>query len=277
MKKRHLIILVTLTLSIITLCALPLDPYTTRTDHILESPSVQFLLGTDDLGRDIFSRVLAGLRTSVGLSLGVVLVIAIVSLGAALVSVSSHKLFKIFLSFLVDIVHIMPIIVVCLVILASFGSGIHVLFVGQALAFLPLTMRVCLNEIDAVMQQDFAQTSRSLGMHPFFIALKHGMPFLVPKLCAQCISLTAVAIGIEGGLSYFGLGIPIPHPSLGTLLQDSRRYLTTHPLYFIVVTSVFLLLLLTLSVLNFVFFQKATWAVGHPHAPSHYIKTLQKS
>lgn len=272
-KKKRVIMLVLIVL--IALSVVPVDPYTTYTDHIRENPSWQFLLGTDDLGRDILSRIISGLRTSIGLSLGVVILAAFVSVGASLVAVSMHKFLKNFILFVVDIVHIMPIIVVCLVVVASFGGGTHVLFIGQAVAFLPLTMRVSFKEIESVMHQEFAQTSRGLGMHPFLIAVKHGMPFLMPKLCSQCISLTAIAIGIEGGLSYFGLGIPVPHPSLGTLLQDSRRYITTQPLYFMIVTLVIILLLLTLSILNFVFFQKNIWIVGHPHAPKHYRKTLR--
>ncbi len=277
-KKRISITLVILIIGfIVALLCVPTNPYDTNTNHILKPPSRQFLLGTDDLGRDIFSRIISGLRTSIGLSLGVVITTALVSIATSLIAFSVPKFLKSIIVFFVDIVHIMPIIVVCLVVVASFGSGSYVLFIGQTVAFLPLIMRVSLKELQSVMHQEFAQTSQGIGMHPFFVALKHGMPFLIPKLCSQCISLTAIAVGIEGSLSYFGLGIPTPHPSLGILLQDSRKYITTQPLYFILVTAVFLLLLCSLSIANFVFFQKNIWIVGHAYAKKHYRKPLENN
>ncbi len=224
------------------------DPYLTRDNTILQKPSLEFPLGTDELGRNILSRVIVGTANSLTISFLAVAISLFSGLFISLIAVSFHKYFLSSFLFLSDVTLSIPILILCLVIAAtSEVKGKTIIIIGEIVAFTPLIMRVSIQELINVMKQEFTRVSIGYGKHPFFVAIQHGLPFLLPKLYAQSITLISIAIGIEGGLSYFGLGIQLPKPSLGILLQQSRNYLYVSPWYTLAPSIVFFALLCMLS------------------------------
>lgn len=264
---RYAVSLAAFALFIAALYLIPVEPYAVRAGQTLSSPSREFLLGTDELGRSIASRVFAGFRNSLALTAAGALLSVAAGALLALAAVSAGAATRALISFFSDALLIVPVLMICLVVAASAGGGVHVLIVGQAAAFIPLAQRASAQELRRVLSMEFSSVALRLGMSRFRVALKHGMPFLLPKMGSLFISLAAVAVGIEGSLSYFGLGIPVPRPGLGSLLQHSRGFISTNPLYFLTTMMIFALVLCALSALNYMVFQRRLYAPGFPFVP----------
>lgn len=215
-------------------------------EKILFAPSTQHWLGTDLLGHDIFNRLLVGMRYSIVISLVTVCMAAICGTIISLWIITNKSL-AICVQIIVNMCIAIPPFIVCLLLITHFSGGTLPLILGQVLAFLPVFIRLSYHELKQVMQSEYAQTSIGLGNTLFAVAKNHGLPILLPKIKAQMISLLAVAIGIESGLSYLGLGPPLPQAGLGQILHESIGYWSSAPWYPIATMLSFFILLGTIA------------------------------
>jgi peptide/nickel transport system permease protein len=207
----------------------PHDPLSQDLDEDLVSYSVEHLLGTDKLGRDILSRTIYGARIS--LIVGCATVALSVTIGFALGSLSGYfggwvdqSLMR-----LVDILMAFPGILLAIAFTAVLGPGLDHVVLALCLIGWTSYARLVRGEILTLREQEFILAARALGCRPMRIILRHLLPNLLPPLLIQATFGLAAAIVAEGSLSFLGLGVEPPTPSWGSMLNDGRQFLLVAP------------------------------------------------
>jgi peptide/nickel transport system permease protein len=208
----------------------PYDPLVQDRNAQAKPPSGAHLLGTDYLGRDILSRVLAGARPS--LSVGLTSVTLAIVLGSALGLVSGHLrgLFDLLTQRLVDIALTLPGLVLALALLAILGTGTASLVLAIALVLAPGIARVVRSSTLAVGTEDYIEAARAVGATHARIIVRH----LLPNVAGTIIVLGSLNVGsailFEAALSFLGLGVQPPEPSWGNMLSGpARQYFEVAP------------------------------------------------
>ena len=208
----------------------PHRPYEQDLDsRFLRPLSPGHLLGTDSLGRDIFSRLIHGARSAliVGLlSSAVALVIGGI---VALASVYGPRWVDSLLMLAMDGLLAMPAILMAVAFVAVFGYGLVQVMVALGIVFSPLVARLLRAEIQKAEHQDFVEAERLFNSPRVNVFTQAILPQIFPPLLVQLTSLFAAAISIEAGLSFLGIGIQPPQASWGIMLNDARSYLLSAP------------------------------------------------
>jgi peptide/nickel transport system permease protein len=186
-------------------------------------------LGTDKLGRDIFSRILYGGRIS--LLIGVATVSLSLTIGFIVGALSGFYggWIDLLLMRLVDILLAFPGILLAIAFTAVLGPGLDHVVMALCLIGWTSYARLVRGEILALRERDFIQAARALGGAPIRIVLLHLLPNLLPPLLIQATFGLAAAIVAEGSLSFLGLGVEPPTPSWGAMLNDGRQFLLVAP------------------------------------------------
>jgi peptide/nickel transport system permease protein len=208
---------------------LPYDPSLINTNQILLSPSLAHLFGTDSLGRDLLSRVLAGAPTDAEVAFSVVIIAA--ALGTLVGSLAGFQggIVEEVIMRITDIFLAFPPIVLALAIAASLGPGIVNSILALTPVWWPTYTRLARGEALSLKSQDFVRASRSVGQRSRFILLHHILPNILPIILVYAtIDLGSVII-IFSVLSYIGLGAQPPLPEWGLMSSQSELYLTSAP------------------------------------------------
>lgn len=207
----------------------PYDPLQQHRNQLLAPPSGQFLLGTDDLGRDVLSRVIYGARTS--LLIGVVTIGVSLALGTVLGVVSGFigKSADIGVQRLMDAIVAIPPIVLLLFIATALGPALRNVIIALILVIVPGFNRVARGETLRLRGETYIEAARATGTGALRIMRRHILPNMVaPMLTVATVAFAAVIIA-ESALSFLGLGTPPPTPSWGTMLSDGLSYVTRAP------------------------------------------------
>ena len=194
-------------------------------------PNPRNLFGTDQLGRDIFARVVFGLRTSliVGLLVRGLSMVAGTLLG--LISGYFPKSVDDVIMRITDIMLAFPVILLAMTVTAVLGPGLVTVCVALALVAWPDVARLVRGQVLAVREQTYVEAARSVGAGNWRILLRHVLPNCMgPIIVAFSMGIPG-AIMYEAGLSFFGFGIQPPTPSLGSIISDGRGYITVAPWY----------------------------------------------
>lgn len=211
-----------------------------------ERAKLAYLLGTDELGRDILSRCLYGLRLTftlalcgamIGLAIGFVLGMFSGLAGGALDD---------FIMGLVDAQIAIPFTLVALLILAVFGSGLDVMILVLGLYGWEQYTRIVRGEVRKLKQMPFIEAARAAGATPWRIARRHILPNIVSPLVVQFTLSFSNIVLLESTLSFLGLGVQPPTATLGSMVGIGRDYLPTAP--WIVLAPAAVILLLTFAV-----------------------------
>lgn len=232
-----------------------LAPYSPHVQHLrftflppvwLEGGSTQFLLGTDGLGRDILSRIIAGARIS--LSVGIAAVIVGGFIGILLGTVAGYfgGFIETVVMRLVDLQMAFPTMFIGLIAMALLGTGLIELIIVIAIVQWAYYARVARAETLKIKEMEYFQAARALGVSTFRAIFRHILPNAVgPLLIVASFSLST-AIFYEAALSFFGLGVPPNIPTWGNMLADARNVLLLSFWY-----PVFPGLAITFTVLSF--------------------------
>jgi peptide/nickel transport system permease protein len=207
----------------------PFDPNLPDFGARLEAPSWSHWLGTDDLGRDVASRLLAGAATSV-LVAATTVAIAIVA-GALLGTLTGYVrgwFDKVFMSFN-DVLLAFPGLLFALAIIATFGPSRWGVIVALALAFLPSVVRVVRGTVLSLREKEYVDASRAMGNSELYTLLRHVLPGCLPPLTVLTTSMFGWVLLSESALAFLGLGVPPPAPSWGGMLSDSRQFIEQAP------------------------------------------------
>ena len=203
----------------------PYGPNEIDITSLLSSPSGQHLFGTDDTGRDVFSRALYGLR----LDLVLALLVTYVPLPFAVLVGSIAGYFggwvDTVISRLADVMIAFPFIILVIAIVAIVGPGIEGFLIGVPLAAWALYARLARSEMLVVREQPYMMATTALGYSKWRAILKHGLPnVLRPCLVYSTIDLVGNLI-LLSGLSYLGLGVQPPTAELGSIIANGQEYL----------------------------------------------------
>lgn len=207
------------------------DPLEQRLEATLLPPgSAGHLLGTDNLGRDVLSRLLHGGRSSYLVALGSALVAGVLGTALGMVAgLARSRRLDAGLQMVNDAVLAFPTVLLAVTVSLVFGAGRLQVMWTLGIVFAPVVYRVARLETRRTALQDYYRVGMMMGSRPATRAVLHLLPNVLPQVLVQLASLAALAIGTEAALSFLGLGTQPPEPSWGLMLNDARRYLVQAP------------------------------------------------
>jgi peptide/nickel transport system permease protein len=208
----------------------PYSPTANDFEAMTEAPSWTHLLGTDQLGRDIFSRIVFGARTAliVGFSSAIVGGFAGLVLGVA--SAYFGDRIDMITQRLMDIMMAFPLIIMALAIVSIFGTGLHNVIVAITIPLIPRCARVVRASALPIREVPYVDAARACGFGHTRIILRHMVPNVMAPFLIMLTAFVGQAILAEASLSYLGLGVQEPVPAWGLMLQGgAEEYATTAP------------------------------------------------
>ena len=216
----------------------------------LLAPSGQFWFGTDDLSRDMFSRILFGLRISLYVSVAGVLGGGAVGVLIGFASGYAGGWLETILMRLVDTMLAFPFLLLGIAVLAILGTGTSQVALALGIANIPVFARIARAQLLTEKERDYVLAARSMGASPVRIVGRHIAANALPPLLVQAALAMAFAVIAEATLSFLGLGASPPTPTLGIILSDGRRWLFTGAWWFVLFPTLGLsLILLSLNFL----------------------------
>ena len=218
--------------------------------QVLTPPDAQHWLGTDSFGRDVLSRVMTGGRISLLVSGGGVLMGAVLGVAAGMAAAWRGGLWETAVMAASDLLFAFPSFVLALLMVVVLGFGLPNLVLAIGLTYLPIFARLARNLTRSVMNEPFVQAARVMGQRPLRILLREILPNIFSTLLVQASVGLAFGIVIEAGLSFLGLGVQPPTPSLGVILADGREYFGRAPWVMTLTGLVMSLALLGLNLLG---------------------------
>ena len=186
------------------------------------------LFGTDGSGKDLFSQVLAGARTTLFVSLTTVIISAAVGLLLGILSAVTPRLVGESIAHLIDVVIAIPTLILALVFLAALHASLWTVSIALGIGFGAVLARVARAEVSRVLTQDYIVTAAASGSSTWRTVWRHIVPNIAPTVIVQLSLITALAVLAEAALSFLGL-TPVGTPSWGRMLYDLQRSLTVHP------------------------------------------------
>ena len=196
------------------------DPTAQSIINALQPPSADYWFGTDEFGRDIFSRVVYGTRPA--LFVGLLSVVVSLCVGVPLGMLAGFRggWLDTVISGIVDVMLSFPALLLALMIVTLVGSGLFVLVLAIGVAHVPIFVRLARSSTLLIRELDYVAASRSFGGKARHILLQHVLPNIVGPLIVMATLSIGGAIREEAALSFLGLGIQPPQPSWGNLIRD---------------------------------------------------------
>jgi peptide/nickel transport system permease protein len=209
----------------------PYDPLRAVAQSIGEPlpPGGAFLLGTDELGRDVLSRLLYGARisllvalaaTAITVSIGVVIGVVAGYLGGWVDTLLMRA---------TDVVLSFPALLLAIALAALFEPGLMTIFVVIGLVSWTGVARTVRGEVLGLRERDYVLAARALGATPGRLMISHVLPNALPTILVMGALSTSNTVLLDAGLSYLGLGVPVPTPSWGRMISDSQTYYRIAP------------------------------------------------
>jgi peptide/nickel transport system permease protein len=207
----------------------PHDPTQQTWTAVRQSPSWAYWFGTDEVGRDVFSRVLYGARAS--LSAGVVSIAIAVMIGVPLGLLAGYLggWTDIVLGRLTDAMLAIPFLILAIALAAFLGPNLTNAMIAIGISATPIFIRLTRGQVLAVKAEDYVEAARAVGNPHWRIALRHILPNVMPPLLVQVTLTIAAAVIAEASLSFLGLGQQPPMPSWGSMLNSAQRFLNNAP------------------------------------------------
>jgi peptide/nickel transport system permease protein len=197
--------------------------------HMFETPSKTFLLGTDEFGRDILSRLIYGARIS--LQVGFIAVGIALIVGGMLGAVAGfyggwidNGIMRV-----MDVLLSIPQTLLAIAIAAALGPGLFNLMIAVGIASVPTYARIVRGSVLSIREMEFIEAARAVGSSDLRIILKHILPNSMAPIIVQSTLGVAIAILYAAGLSFCGLGIQPPYPEWGAMLSGGRQYIRDYP------------------------------------------------
>lgn len=212
----------------------PSSPTAQDLTRFVEGPSAQHWLGTDDLGRDVLSRLIYGTRVSLQASIIAVVFGLVLGLPIGLVAGVGGRVVDEALMRFVDALQAFPSLVLAIGITAMLGPGLGNAMVAIGITFLPVFARLMRAQTLSVKEHLFVEAARSFGSSPLEIVLRHIVPNAIQPIVVQVALLLSVALLAESALSFLGMGVQPPEPSWGQMLASAYRHMQRGPLQMLV-------------------------------------------
>lgn len=202
----------------------PYSPNQINPRALLEAPAPRHWLGTDEMGIDILSRIVHGTRLEVAIAMGSVALAALIGIPAGLLAGYRGGIADWLLTLIADAILSFPIVLFAVMVVASLGASVGTLIGVLGVVFTPRIFRLVRGQTQVLRAQGFVKGARALGAGTGGIMLGHILPNILGPVMVIVPQLMAIAILIEAGLSYVGLGVQPPQISWGSLLLVSKDY-----------------------------------------------------
>ena len=219
-------------LILVAIFATVIAPYTFEEQVVsdaFQSPSSAHIFGTDNLGRDLFSRCVYGTRYT--LLLSVLCCLASMATGGVIGLIAGYcggKVDNIIMR-LMDVLMSIPAVLLAICIASALGKGIVQLLIAMTVASLPMMARNVRTAILNVRAAEYVEASQAIGVSTTRMLLRHMVPNAVGVLVIYIIHMVSMNIGVIASLSYIGVGLKPPAPEWGLILSDSKQYFTAYP------------------------------------------------
>ncbi len=208
----------------------PYDPLDQQLDHVLEPESAQHLMGTDDLGRDMLSRVIFGARLSLLAAIYAVGIAFAIGVPVGLLSGYYRGAWdELVVMRIVDAVQAFPFLILALALAATLGAGFGNAMIAIGIGFAPAFVRIVRAQVMSVASHDYILAASAIGARDSRILLRHVLPNSIAPLLVQTTLSMAAGVLAEAGLSFLGLGAQPPTPSWGQMLSVAQGYISLAP------------------------------------------------
>lgn len=197
------------------------DPIRTDAEHTLARPTRLHWLGTDNLGRDIYSRIIYGARVSLMVGIASTFLGAFVGGIIGILSGYFGGWFDLITQRLMDILQGLPLLILALVMTAALGPSVGNVIVAISVPIIPRAQRVIRGSVLAIREFAYIEAARALGVGHIRIAFRHILPNTIGPFIVLMTAQFGSAILVEAALSFLGLGVPEPYPSWGRMLSVS--------------------------------------------------------
>jgi len=215
--------------ALVSLVWLPGDPSHSNSFEAWRAPSAEHWLGTDGSGRDLASRLIAGTRVTVIVTVGAALVSGAIGLLFAIPAALGHRLIREPIAIVIDVLIAFPTLLLAIMLAAVFGSGLPIVVAAVGIGYGVSIARVVRAELRQVAGEDYVLAARAAGLSRPRILRDHLLPNIAPVFIVQLSLSMGLAILAEAGLSYLGFGAPASVPSWGRMLAETQNYLSVHP------------------------------------------------
>jgi len=207
----------------------PYDPNASDWMVVREAPTLTHLLGTDDLGRDVLSRVIYGARAS--LAAGVVSVVVALAIGVPLGLAAGFfgGILDTLISRLADALLACPFLVLAIALAAFLGPSLENAMIAIGISAMPIFIRLTRAQTLVVRNEEYIAAALSLGIGNFALITQHILPNVLAPIIVQATLTMAVAVLAEASLAFLGLGQLPPAPSWGSMLDVARQFLSEAP------------------------------------------------
>ncbi|MBR0714350.1 ABC transporter permease [Bradyrhizobium liaoningense] len=207
----------------------PYEPIATSWSLVRKAPTAAHWFGTDELGRDILSRVIYGARAS--LLAGAISVAIALGIGVPLGLLAGYRggFIDALISRITDAMLACPFLILAIALAAFLGPSLGNAMIAIGISATPIFIRLTRGQVLSVKAEDYVEAARALGNPPWRIAFSHILPNILPALLVQATLSIAAAIIAEAALSFLGLGQQPPAPSWGSMLNAAQRFLTQAP------------------------------------------------
>lgn len=225
--KNRLFITGGITIVLLTLLAIigpflvKFTPYEMEVSERLTSPNATYILGTDNFGRDLLTRIVYGARTTIGVGLSVTILSSIMGLIIGLYS-SYYKTLDHILMRISDGLMAIPGVLLAIALMAALGPAVKNVIIALSIVFTPQIARIVRSVALSIKEQTFVEAVKSQGASSLRVIWVHIMPNTISALIVQATFIFADAMITEAALSFLGVGVPAPDPSWGNILSDGK-------------------------------------------------------
>lgn len=207
----------------------PGSPTEIARDLALRPPTWDQPFGMDDLGRSILSRVVHAYRVSLGVALGSVGLALLAGVPLGLIAGYAEGPLDQLIMRPLDVLMAFPAILLAIALMSVFGTGVRLVALSLAVVYTPIVARVVRAAVLAVKVEVYVDGARALGAPVRRLVLRHILPNAATPILVQASVLMAIAILVEASLSFLGVGVRPPTPSLGLMLADGRGFMVQAP------------------------------------------------
>jgi peptide/nickel transport system permease protein len=223
------LVLIQCALAIFAPLIAPYDPIGQNIINRMEAPSLAFLLGADQFGRDNFSRILYGYRASLAVSLVSVMIALVVGGSLGVISAFYRGWTDRIVMRSMDVLFAFPLILLAIAIISLLGPKQWTTAIAIGIVYTPIFARLLRGPALVLAESEFVVSARAIGAGDLRILVRHILPNLASVILVQASLSLSTAILVEASLSFLGIGTQPPTPSLGLMLAESRSYALISP------------------------------------------------
>jgi peptide/nickel transport system permease protein len=228
----------------------PYDPYKVNLPDSMQQPSARHLLGTDEMGRDVLSRIIYGSRIAVLVGFVVVALAGVVGMLLGLLAGYFGGWTETIIMRFMDALMSLPPLILMLAIAVMLGAGMTKVFIALAVGFMPTYCRLMCGEVLSTKENDYIMAANVLGSSHLRVMFRHLVPNVFPPLFVNITLDLGFAILAEASLSFLGIGINPPTATWGAMINNGQHYLLTNPLLSIIPGMAIILVVLAFNLVG---------------------------